>query len=182
LKNCSYCGRENQDSASQCWECGTEFQTAKEEFASPPKKAEAFEVFPDPEPDVSPAEEIALCISCLFPNSPEAAWCKRCGAAISPTVTITMPDAALTVGCVYRNAVRGHPKPFVLMGVWLLFFPTLVFSLLAMLSALADRTNGLAAFFTFWVSVYHILVSCVLLYRVTWNHFNIPKIQLDEIP
>jgi len=117
MKSCAYCGRENQDDATHCHECGTaEFVVPVLPPASLQQRIEAPEP-PDPEPDVPPDGEAALCTYCLFPNLPEASWCKRCGASVSFASIVGPADAARASGFMWRGALRGHPKPFVLFGV-----------------------------------------------------------------
>src|SRR5262245_54510185 len=83
MKNCAYCDRENADDAILCRECGTdEFVERAPLPLLPKKRGETLSEIPDPEADVSPDGESALCTYCLFPNLPEASWCKRCGASV----------------------------------------------------------------------------------------------------
>lgn len=40
MKHCSYCGRENQDEAVRCYECGTEFKRPIEPAPPEPKRSQ----------------------------------------------------------------------------------------------------------------------------------------------
>ena len=75
MKTCGYCGRENEDSATVCRECGqSEFPSPR--VAQPPEIEREPEIL---EPDVASGQEAAICPFCLFPNVPERKWCKGCG-------------------------------------------------------------------------------------------------------
>src|SRR5947199_7185615 len=125
MKSCAYCGGQNPTESTNCPECGTADFVVPAAPSVPATIAEPLADLPDPECDVSADTEAALCTFCLFPNLPEASWCKRCGASVSFASIVGPQDAALASGFMWRGAVRGRPKPFVLISVWLLFFPKL---------------------------------------------------------
>jgi hypothetical protein len=120
-----------------------------------------------------------LCTSCLFPNSLDTTWCKQCGAPISATATIAMPDAVRTVGFVYRGALHGRPKPSVILGMWLIFFPGLIGNALALLLVLSGCLGGVSGFVAFWFSIAGGSICTLMLYRVTKNYLTIPKKKPD---
>ena len=149
MKKCSYCGAEYPDDAIVCAIdhaslLGTPSETDTIDIVSNDEKHEPAVETVDPESDVPPDGEAALCISCLFPNLPDSRWCKRCGAPMSSIVGILMPDAAQTVGFVLRRAVETPANVVVLCGVWLLYFPGFVFNALALLRIFASGIGGLA--------------------------------------
>ena len=76
-----------------------------------------------------------------------------------------------TQGFLFRKALEGRPKPIVLAGLWLIFFPTLLVSLYAATRLILNRT-GFADFFFFWVFVGLAYVAFVILYRVTRNYLT----------
>src|SRR6266536_2372566 len=180
MKSCAYCGRENQDDATHCHECGTaEFVVPVLPPASLQQRIEAPEP-PDPEPDVPPDGEAALCTYCLFPNLPDASWCKRCGASVSFSSIVGPVDAARASGFMWRGALRGRPTRFVFVSVWLLFFPKLVLNLLAVFFVLTGCVRGPLAILLFWLALAFAAVALVMLYQVTKNYVTIPPIHLDE--
>src|SRR3989442_12957555 len=127
MKNCAYCGRENSDEGMHCQECGTSEFVVPAALESPPHDTtEMISDFPVVDPEVSPEGESLLCTYCLFPNLPEASWCKRCGASVSFGSIVGPADAAWASGFMWRGALRGHPKPFVIFSVWLVFSPKLI--------------------------------------------------------
>ncbi|MDB6035285.1 MAG: Double zinc ribbon [Verrucomicrobiales bacterium] len=176
MKNCAYCGQENADDASACQECGTaEFNGPTAPSAPVQQTIEPLAEFPDPEPDISPEEESALCTYCVFPNSPEASSCKRCGASIGYPSIVGPVDAARASGFMWRGALRGRPKRFVLFSIWVLFLPLLIINSLSALSILFGAAGAVALPF-FWLSLGFGAVSFTMLYRVTKNYFGGPII------
>ena len=116
------------------------------------------------------AEEI-ICPSCLATNVSFAAFCDSCGAPIGTTATLDPIQSINTQGFLFRKALEGRPKPIVLAGLWLMFFPALLGSIYAATYFVLNRT-GLADFFFFWVCVGFAYVSSVILYRVTKNYLT----------
>jgi hypothetical protein len=182
MKSCAYCGRENQDDARHCRECGkTEFEgDAAPMMESVPAPVEPVAELPDPESDVSPDDEAVLCTFCLFPNLPEAMWCKRCGASISIGSIMGPAEAARGTGSVWRGAVKGRPKPGVLIGVWLLFLPTLLFGLLVIANFLANGIKGPFDLVMCALSGAYAAIAFMMLYQVTRNYINTPAAHLNE--
>jgi hypothetical protein len=181
MKSCAYCGRENEDDAVRCRECGTaQFVLPASPAASSQKQTEPVAEAPELESDESVEGEAALCTYCVFPNSPEAAWCKRCGASMSYASIVGPLDVAVASGFMWRGAVRGRPKPFVLISVWVLFFPKLVLNLLAALSVLVVGFAGPWSLALFWLALAFAAVAFMMLYQVTRNYLTIPRRRLDE--
>jgi len=67
--------------------------------------------------------EQILCPSCLKANAAAADFCSECGAPLSALSVIGPWERIQAAGFAYREAVSGPPKPIILLGVWLLFFP-----------------------------------------------------------
>ena len=90
-------------------------------------------------------------------------------------------DAALASGFMWRGAVRGRPKPIVFLGVWMLFFPSLLWNLLVALSILTFGMTGPALLAMLWFTVAYAAVAFRMLYQVTRNYVTIPPMHLDEL-
>jgi hypothetical protein len=181
MKSCAYCGRENEDDAVRCHECGTaQFVLPASKVTSAQIQTEGIGESLEPDSDVPTEEEAALCTYCLFPNLPGDAWCKRCGASISYASIVGPLDAALASGFMWRGAVRGRPKPFVLVSVWVLFFPKFLGSLLAALGLLAFGMTGLGSLAMLWITLAYGAIAFRMLYQVTRNYITIPPMHLDE--
>ena len=185
MKSCAYCGRQNDESATYCRECGTaEFEGAVAAAKPVPPKTQretepVSEVWEQP-CDVTAETETVLCTACLFPNLPESRWCKRCGAPMSSTVPFLMPDAAHAAGFAYRRAVETRPKLVVVGGVWLLFFPGLASGIFALFFVLGDRIGGLSGVASVLIAFVVITICGSMLYRVTRNYFAPPTKEPPE--
>jgi hypothetical protein len=116
------------------------------------------------------AEEF-ICPSCQAPNASFASFCDSCGAPVGTAAALDPIQSINTQAFLFRKALEGRPKPIVLAGLWLMFFPALLGSIYAATYFVLNRT-GLADFFFFWVFVGFAYVSSVILYRVTSNHLK----------
>ena len=174
MNSCAYCGRDNEDQVTNCSECGTAEFVVVPPSPAKQQKTERTVQIPDPEPNVSPTGERLLCTSCLFPNVPGTPFCKRCGAAIDFISTIGPLEHIYAEGHAYRQAVEGRPKPIILVGMWLLFLPSLLGALVIMFSG---RHAGFLFFFLggglAWICV-------TMLYRVTKNFIRRQPQRFDE--
>jgi hypothetical protein len=176
MKKCAYCGRENEDAAVYCRECGTEVFVVPSRPPPPPMPVIEKLVEPsEPEPDVAPGAESVLCTACLFPNLPEATWCKSCGAPIGPTTGLVPTDLIRTSGFAYRGAVQRSPSLVVLVGVWVLFLPCFVGCLGFLLVGLFEGWGGPGGLFFVWMSVILGGISVAMLYHATRNYLRILK-------
>ena len=61
-----------------------------------------------------------------------------------------------------------------LVGIWLMFFPLLVFSIYAAIRLILDRP-GLMYVVFFWTFIGFAYVALVVLYRVTKNYLMRPQ-------
>lgn len=176
MKTCGYCGRENEDSAVACRECGlSEFSQTSAEKALKAKAQETIEPEPEmPDPEITADQEAAICPFCLFPNLPNRQWCKSCGTPFNTSVMGPF-ESALAEGFMWRSIVRGHPKPIVLITVWISCFPFVLFAAFAVLAALI---SGVMLFVP--IGVIYAAIPGSLLYQVTRNFLTIPKPKLDE--
>jgi len=176
MKTCGYCGRENEDSAIVCRECGlSEFPETAEEKARAAQSLVEPEPEPEPlAPDVTADSEAAICPFCLFPNLPEREWCKQCGTPFNTSVMGPF-EAALAEGFVYRGIVRGRPKPIVLITMWVLCLPLVI---VGACMILAGFLLGVLPIILF--GLVYIAIPGSILFQVTRNFTTIPKPKLDE--
>lgn len=183
MKTCGYCGRENEESAVVCRECGqSEFPETAEERARAAQLESTMEKAPElPEPEVSSGEEACICPFCLFPNLPEREWCKNCGSPYNAAVLDPF-QSALASGVMWRGAVRGRPKPIVLATIWIWFLPAFLLGVVAILLGLFAVLMGLFSgiLLVFGAGLLYSLISGSMLYQVTRNFLTIPKPKLDD--
>jgi hypothetical protein len=111
-----------------------------------------------------------ICPSCVTANPLSASFCDSCGAPVG-TATLDPIQSISAQGFLFRKALEGRPKPIVVAGIWLMFFPLLLGSIFAAARFIVNRT-GLADFVFFWVFVGFGYVAFVILYRVTRNYLK----------
>ena len=115
-----------------------------------------------------------ICPSCVRPTRPFESFCHNCGAPIGATATLDPIQSINAQGFLFRKALEGRPKPIVVAGIWLTFFPTLLASLYAATYLILNRTR-FADFFFFWAFIGLGYVAFVILYRITKNYLTSPK-------
>ncbi len=74
--------------------------------------------------------ETCLCASCLAENRPLAYTCWQCGAPVSNLAMFDPYTRTLAEGFALRSAVDGPPRLIVLAGIWMIFAPGAVLSLI----------------------------------------------------
>jgi len=117
-------------------------------------------------------KEGVLCLSCMKANDGAAVFCRYCNAALGLTDNPDLLQRIAHEGAVYSKAVEGKPKPIVLIGVWLLFLPVLIISLLSAVSLAFEGERGSISFVFFWVLIISAFFSLTMIYKVTRNYFK----------
>lgn len=116
-----------------------------------------------------------VCLSCLKENDSAAVYCRYCNSALQVTNNPDPIQKLSHEGVVYSKAVEGKPKLVVLIGVWLLFFPVLIFSLITAVSMAFEGERGSSGFIFFWFLVISAFFSLTMIYKVTKNYFKSKK-------
>jgi len=75
--------------------------------------------------------ERALCLACLESNTPNAHFCRKCGAPLSSYATTAPLEHIYALGWMYRTALSKPARPIVLLGVWLILGPTFLWTVFA---------------------------------------------------
>jgi hypothetical protein len=115
----------------------------------------------DPEPK---SDWGVVCPKCILRNDPQAAFCADCGAPIGMVANVDPIQHILAEGFGYRSAVDGPPSLIVLIGVWLLFAPMIIWlPYFAFWGGYATRVER--AFHGFFFVAF-----VVILYRATRNY------------
>jgi len=121
--------------------------------------------------ELSP-EAGVVCPLCLEINPPRTDYCAKCAAPLNSLVAFNPFDQTLVEGFGYRRAVDGPPSKIILIGMWVMFGPSLLILPLFIFSGLqrgndASETFGLVcrdAYFTAYL-----VLSIIVLYRTTAN-------------
>lgn len=120
----------------------------------------------------SQTENHSICISCMKPNDREAAYCINCNTPMNLSNSNDPIQRLSAEGYAYRKAAEMKPNIVVLIGVWLLFLPTFIFSSLNAIGLILGFAGGGAENFVwFWVCVALSVFSFVMLYKVSKNYF-----------
>ena len=122
----------------------------------------------EPTPGKETQEERVLCTVCLHPNNTRADYCSKCGAPINTLLTFAPYDHILCEGFVYRRAVDGPASRTVLIGMWVLFGPSLIGAPLAIASGFEGNSD--TDLFAISFGVIYLVISAVILYRTTANY------------
>jgi hypothetical protein len=117
--------------------------------------------------------EMVICVSCLTQNTQAAAFCRKCGSPIGAVATLDPMQTIQAEGFLFRKALEGRPRPIVVLGVWILFFPMLALSV-GFAIHLIFNPSGFSDFVFFWAFVGLAYAAFVILYRVTRNYLTIP--------
>jgi len=183
MRPCPDCGHGNPDDIPRCEECANEL---KAEALAPKLEAGIVEQEAEPagdETDCEPtsANETCLCLSCLYPHQPEAAFCKRCGAPVGSIAAIGPLERLYAEGFVYRKAAEGRPSLIVLFGIWLLFLPPAVLSLGMLAWGVHLEIRFGQNLFSNWIYICSGGLSLAMLYRVTKNFITLPKLKYASL-
>lgn len=107
---------------------------------------------------------------------PNEVFCPKCSSPVSLLSTTDPIQSIQTEGFIYRRSVEGRPKPIVVIGVWLLFFPLLGLGVIWMVTILTvGAGTGTAGFVMFLIAAAVTYCGAVMLYRVTRNYFKKPE-------
>ena len=118
-----------------------------------------------PEPPAD-SNEKQLCVSCMFPNEPEAHFCAKCGAPLTPYAATGPFESIFAEGHVYRQAAE-RPRSFIVVaGIWIIFG---AFGLTGVVLVAVGRDSGFG-----YVAVGALLIALavVMIAKTTRNYFT----------
>ena len=102
--------------------------------------------------------DLIVCPGCLHEQPEGPHFCARCGAPLTAFSTVGPFERIFAQGHAYRRSVSGPTSKIVVIGMWALLLPQLLF-------LLTVRTPGSIAFLLVSGTIYG-----ALLYRVTRNY------------
>src|SRR5262245_46870351 len=118
----------------------------------------------NPQPGLE-SKEKQLCVSCMFPNEPEAHFCAKCGAPMTPYAATGPFESLFAEGHVYRQAAE-RPRSFiVVLGIWIIFG---AFGLAGVVLVAVGRDSG---FGFVVVGALLIALAVVMIAKTTRNYF-----------
>jgi len=111
---------------------------------------------------------LPLCPGCMAENPAHNHFCEACGKPISWYAAIDPMGQIYSTGHMYREAIRKPTKPIILIGMWAIFFPTLLLFMFVFMNALYRLETG-------WVERYYPDIG------VTYGSSSLPKGHLNSI-
>jgi len=125
------------------------------------------------------------CAYCGRENEYYAVRCYECG-----TGEFVYPESRKSAqaqterasGFTWCDTTQRRSKLFVLIGVWILFFPKFVVSFFAALGILTFVTTGPSSLESLWLTLVDAAAAFVILYQVTRNYRNISPTNWVRLP
>jgi hypothetical protein len=124
------------------------------------------------------------CGYCGRENEYFAVCCHECGTSgfvYSKARASAQTQTKRASGFIWRDTIQRRSKLFVLVGVWVLFFPKFVVSFFGALGILTFGSTGSSSLETLWLTLVDGAVAFVILYQVTRNYGNFEPKYLSEI-
>jgi hypothetical protein len=113
-----------------------------------------------------PGERAPVCLNCLSPNDPLAAYCSNCGMPIGMFAATDPIRQIHSQGWGYRKAVSGPPRRLVLVGMWVIFGPALVAAVVGV-ADLARQVGGVSGVLGLALAGAILVIYGVILLRTT---------------
>jgi hypothetical protein len=124
-------------------------------------------------PETGLETERIVCPSCAALIGANEVFCPECNAPISLIANADPLQSIRTEGFLLGKATEGKPKPIVLIGVWVMFFPGLIISALVSFSIIYGGSGtGASGFLFFWGGIGLSVVFAVILFKVTRNYLR----------
>jgi len=98
------------------------------------ESSDAAETSPTGHPDATNLDASPLCPQCLTELPPRVAFCPKCTAPVGAFATYDPIQQIYSTGWLYRRAIGGGISTIAFVGMWLIFGPTTLFTLLALVS------------------------------------------------
>jgi hypothetical protein len=118
--------------------------------------------------DQEPAE-VMRCPTCMEANYPDAHFCRKCGMPLSAMAGMDPLKQIYAEGWIFRRAVSGRPSVIVLLGMWLIFGPALVLTVVAAGPVLSGGRSASDILSLLLTAGFAILYGAILL-RVTLRY------------
>jgi|GEM_PF-5853498 len=131
------------------------------------------------EPDVGDADDgdQAVCPNCLTPVVGRAQFCAKCNMPVGAFATLDPIKSIYAQGWGYRRAISSPPSTIVLMGMWLIFAPCTLYTVVQLVEfSLISRDDLVYVSPMYLVEMALVLaidaVFAIILWRATGNYFR----------
>jgi hypothetical protein len=114
-------------------------------------------------------EERMLCPACLHPNALSAMFCSKCDAPLSAGAVLGPFEQIRAQRFVLHRAATGPSSPMVVFGVWLIFVPIVIASIVGVGAGLSQDDFSAEAVFNLVIFALAGVLSFGVIWRVTVN-------------
>ena len=114
--------------------------------------------------------ESIVCTNCLQKNDGFRDFCENCGAPISVYSAYTPMGRIQTEGFAYRQATSKPSKPIVVFGIYLIFLPCIIASLVMVAESFASKNYHWGVIFIAFEAL-----SVAMLFKTTDNFIRNKK-------
>lgn len=123
--------------------------------------------------EIDQTAEVIVCPACGLQIGAANVFCPNCGAPLSLLAHVDPIQSIRTEGLMYAKAIDAKPKFIILVGIWVIFLPVLIGSLMLSGSIIIGGIgSGMSGFIFFWAGIALAAVSFVMLFKVTRNYFR----------
>lgn len=126
----------------------------------------------EPIPDeLADLPEVAICPDCMAPNHPAAHFCDKCNAPLSSHAAIDPIGQIYSQGYIYRKAIRGRTSLIMLIGMLLIFWPSVILLFLGPINLYRSLTTpgqwSWSGFAGSLLSGLYVILGVAILVKVT---------------
>lgn len=123
--------------------------------------------------EIDQRAEVIVCPACGLQIGANEVFCPKCGAPVSLLSHVDPIQSIRAEGMMYAKAVDAKPRFVILFGIWVIFLPVFLVSLMASGSViLGGLGSGMSGFIFFWGGIAISIFSFVMLFKVTRNYFR----------
>ncbi len=119
-------------------------------------------------------KDLIICMSCMAPNDKSDDFCQNCRASLATTSTLDPLQTIQNEGSLWRKATSERPKFIVVLGMWVLFLPWIVGTIVIEASIIINW-DGFSSLIFFWIGVALFLIALNMLFTVTKNYLTMPE-------
>ncbi len=124
-------------------------------------------------------EETMLCPACWAQNSPDAMFCEKCDAPLSASAVLGPFEQIRAQRFIFHRAATGPSSWFIVAGMWLIFAPVILGSVLLIGDELFYRNVSTESMLLLIPVIFAGGLAVCLLWRVTAN-YNRKRLSADE--
>ena len=126
-------------------------------------------------------QDVPLCHNCFSPNDPQAHFCHKCNTPLSVLASMDPVARIWSMGDTFRKAASRPYRPIILIGMWLLFGPRLLYAFLLTFSfATSICVVSTEMIAPLGVGAASVVLYAAILFKTTRNYYRIKRQQATE--